>query len=105
MTALQTALATARDLSSKAKEVRARLANEQFTLSGYAEWRKANDDWDDFARTFTDNAVTALAAAEKYLTEIASFGEGPVVTGSFDEPGAAQGARDALTAMERAFDP
>lgn len=102
MTALQTALSTARDLSAALLEASAPKEAKHFDFPAY---RAAHDAYAEFARTFTDNAVMALETAEKYLTEIASFGEGPVVTGSFDEPGAAQGARDALAAMDRAFEP
>lgn len=99
MTQLQTALSTARDLSSRAKEVRARLANEQFTLSGYDEWRKANDDWDAFARTFTEQACTALEEARKHFEII----EG---NNACDNAAAAsERAMQALAAMERAFAP
>lgn len=41
-----------------------------------------------------------LAKAREALNEIASWPEGATVTGSFDEPGAARTARDALKEID-----
>lgn len=43
-----------------------------------------------------EQSVARLIAYEVALNEIASWREGPVVSGSFDEPGAAERARAAL---------
>jgi len=52
-----------------------------------------------------DGAQSALALARDALNAIAAWRDGPVVNGSFDNPGDAQSARDALAKINAAHAP
>jgi hypothetical protein len=51
---------------------------------------------EEFLRDQLSAAQQRVAVLEDALTKIASYGEGPTVTGRFDEPAAARIARAAL---------
>ncbi len=91
------------DLQRQLAEANAEVQRLTLALNGYGKHPEecAGTDGEGacVSHMAYEESSQQLEVARKALEAIASFSEGPIVNGSFDEPGSAEIARQALAAI------